>query len=78
MPVIRCYVSDKAYHVLQRKSAVDGRSIEALAEGAIESAAIAELPRGYAGGQQHFDLERGDRERAAWELRSGWREEDLP
>ena len=56
MPILRCYVDDRTMHILERVAAERGRTVEELAEAAIESEAIAALPGGYAGGQQRFDL----------------------
>lgn len=63
MPILRCYVDDRTMHVLERIAAVSGRTPEELAEAAIENEAIAALPGGYAGSQQHFALTdtKGDR-----------------
>lgn len=60
MPVIRCYVDDRTLHILERLSVTSGRTVEELAEAAIESEAIASLPGGYHGGQQHFALRATD------------------
>lgn len=40
MPVLSCYVSDRAYAALERFSEAHGRSVESLAEAAIEEAAL--------------------------------------
>ena len=90
MPVLSCWVDDRTLHILQREAVVSGRTVEQLAEAAIESAAIAELPGGYPGGQQHFALESnaGDRRSTVWRddpqlgrestIRPGWFEGDVP
>ncbi len=59
MPILSCYIDDRTMAILQRHSAMTGRTVEQLAEGAIESEAIASLPGGYAGGQQRFPLDLG-------------------
>ena len=54
MPVLSCYVDDRTLAILQREAQASGRTVEQLAEAAIESEAIASLPGGYPGGGQHF------------------------
>ena len=49
MPVLRCYVDDRTMAILERESQVRGRTVEELAEAAIESEAIASLPGGARG-----------------------------
>jgi hypothetical protein len=79
MPILSCYVDDRTLAILQRESAVSGRTVEQLAEAAIESEAIASLPGGYLGGGQHFLPLRDDpmlgREST---LRPGFFEGDMP
>jgi len=43
MPILRCHVDDQTMQILERVSAVKGRTVEELAEAAIESEAIAWL-----------------------------------
>lgn len=52
MPVLSCWVDDRTMAILQRESAASGRSVEQLAEAAIESEAIKSLPGGLPG--MHF------------------------
>lgn len=57
MPILSCYVDDRTLAILQRESAVSGRTVEQLAEAAIESEAIASLPGGLRG--MHWPLDLG-------------------
>lgn len=56
MPILSCYVDDRTLEILRRESVVSGRTIEQLAEAAIESEAIRSLPGAGAGMQWPLDL----------------------
>jgi hypothetical protein len=57
MPILSCYVDDRTLAILQREASVSGRTVEQLAEAAIESEAIASLPGGMRG--MHWPLDLG-------------------
>lgn len=44
MPVLSCYVDDRTYAVLQNVACNTGRTVEQLAEAAIENEAVKCLP----------------------------------
>lgn len=54
--ILNCYVDDRTRHILERVSATTGRSLEELAEAAIEEAAIRELPHGVGDRQRTLQL----------------------
>lgn len=43
MPMLNCYVDDRTYETLKEEAEASGRTIEQLAEAAIEEAAIRSL-----------------------------------
>lgn len=55
--ILQCYVDDRTLAILQRHSTVTGRTVEQLAEAAIESEAIRSLPG--CGPGMHWPLDLG-------------------
>lgn len=56
MPILQCYVDDRTMKILDQAAAQKGRTVEELAEAAIENEANASLPSRQPTGQFNLPL----------------------